>query len=158
MVHEITGRPRPRCYHVGMDIGGWFYEVGGERRGPLSLEQLRGLVHTRVVGRATKVWAEGMAEAVPAGDLAVLFPPQPETWMKWLLPVGRSGLAIATGYLGLFSLIPFVGYLTILIAILAILDLRQHREKSGWGRVIFGLLIAVPMSVLYSWMLFFPHR
>ena len=140
-----------------MDIGGWFYEIGGERRGPVGLEELRRLAQTNVVGRDTKVWAEGMAAPVPAGDLAVLYPPQPEKWLKWLVPVGRSGLAIATGYLGLFSLIPFVGYLTILIAILAILDLRQHREKSGWGRVIFGLLIAVPTSAIYSFMFLAPR-
>ena len=33
--------------------------------------------------------------------------------MRALLPIGRSGFAIAAGYLGLFSLIPFVGVLAI---------------------------------------------
>jgi hypothetical protein len=134
-----------------MDIGGWFYDVEGERRGPVPLDELKRLVQAGTVGRDTKVWAEGMAEPAPAGQLAVLFPPQPEAWERWLLPVGRSGLAIATGYLGLLSFIPFVGYLAIVLAILAILDLRRHREKSGWGRVIFGLVIAVPMTLLYTW-------
>jgi hypothetical protein len=137
-----------------MDIGGWFYEVGSERRGPVTLDELKRLVQTRAVNRDTKVWAEGMAEPVLAGGLAVLFPPEPEAWMKWLLPVGRSGWAIATGYLGLFSFIPFVGYFTLVTAVLAIFDLRRHRQKSGWGRVITGLVIAVPMSILYTWAYF----
>jgi hypothetical protein len=137
-----------------MDIGGWFYEVGGERRGPVTLDELKRLVQTRAVDRDTKVWAEGMAEPVRAGGLAVLFPPEPEAWMKWLLPVGRSGWAIATGYLGLFAFFPFVGYFTLLLALVAIIDLRRHRHKSGWGRVIFGLVIALPMSVLYTYMFF----
>jgi hypothetical protein len=133
-----------------MDVGGWFYEVGGERRGPVALDELRRLVQAGTVGRATKVWAEGMAAPAPAGELAVLFPPVPAAWMQWLLPVGRSPFAIAAGYLGLLSFIPFVSYVAILIAVLAIIDLRRHPEKSGWGRVIFGLVIAIPMSLLYT--------
>lgn len=140
-----------------MELGGWFYEVEGARRGPVSLDELKALVAARTVGRDTPVWAEGMAAPVPAGRLPVLFAPQPEAWMRWLLPVGRSGLAIAAGYLGLFSLIPFVGYVAILLAVLAIFDLRAHPEKSGWGRVIFALVMAVPLTALYTWLMLFHH-
>jgi hypothetical protein len=140
-----------------MDVGGWFYEVDGERRGPLSLDELKALVHKGTVTRQTRVFAEGMAAPVAAGGLAVLFPPQPEAWMRWLLPVGRSGYAIAAGYLALFSLIPFVGYLALLFAALGIWDLRAHREKSGWGRVIFALVFATPFTLLYTWLYLFHH-
>jgi hypothetical protein len=149
-MHDVTARRGASVIIRRMDVGGWFYEVAGERRGPVALDELRRLVHAGTVGRDTKVWAEGMAEPTPAGRLAVLFPPAPEPWLRWLLPVGRSPFAIAAGYLGLLSFIPFVGYVAILIAVLAIVDLRRHPEKSGWGRVIFGLLIAIPMSLLYT--------
>jgi len=134
-----------------MSVGGWFYEVeGGERRGPLSLSELQQLVQTNIVKRETRVFAEGMQQPVLAGTLPVLFPPGPEPWLRWLLPVGRSGWAIAVGYLGFLSFFPFFGYITILLSILAIGDLRKHRNKSGWGRVIFGLVVAIPMSILYT--------
>jgi hypothetical protein len=80
----------------------------------------------------------------------MLFPPAVDGVQRWLIPVGRSGFAIAAGYLGLLSFVPFVGYLAIVFASLAIADLRRHREKIGWGRVIFALVIAIPTSVLYT--------
>jgi hypothetical protein len=140
-----------------MELGGWFYEVGGERRGPVGLGQLKELVRTRQVGRETPVWAQGMTASVAAGSLAVLFAPAPAAWMRWLLPVGRSGFAIAAGYLGLLSFLPVFGYFAILFAVLAIFDLRKHPEKSGWGRVITALVIALPMSILYTVVFFASH-
>lgn len=140
-----------------MELGGWYYEVGGERRGPVGLDELKRLVRVRQVGRDTRVWALGMEAPVAAGSLAVLFPPAPEPWLRWLLPVGRSGFAIAAGYLGLLALLPFVGYLALLFAALAIVDLRRHPEKRGWGRVITALVIALPMSILYTYAFLF-HR
>jgi hypothetical protein len=140
------------------DPGGWFYEIESERRGPVSLAELKRLVHTKLVGPHTKVFAEGMAEPVEAARLAVLFPPAPDAGMRWLLPVGRSGFAIAAGYLGLFSLIPFVGILAIVFAGLAIADLRKHPEKSGWGRVVFALIIGGLFTTLYGiFFLQLPH-
>jgi hypothetical protein len=138
------------------DPGGWFYEVDGERRGPVSLAELKRLVHTKTVAPQTKVFAAGMAEPVAAERLAMLFPPAPDAGMRWLLPVGRSGFAIAAGYLGLFSLIPFIGILALVFAALAIADLRKHPEKCGWGRVVFALIFGGMFTILYSIALF--HR
>ena len=59
--------------------------------------------------------------------------------MRMLLPVGRSALAILAGYLGLFSLIPFVGIAAILVGILAIADIKDHPEKHGLGRAWFAI-------------------
>jgi hypothetical protein len=60
--------------------------------------------------------------------------------MRMLLPVGRSGLAIVAGYLGLLSLFSPAGPLAILFAILALRDLRAHPEKHGMGRVVFAFI------------------
>ncbi len=140
-----------------MDVGGWFYEDKGERRGPLTLDALKELVRAGTVTRETRVFAEGMAAPVAAGSLAVLFAPAPEPWLRWLLPVGRSGFAIAAGYLALFALVPFLGYLAYLFAGLAIWDLRRHPEKSGWGRVIFAFIFATPFNLIWTWSLLFRH-
>src|SRR5579863_7233071 len=107
-----------------MEMDGWFYEVAGERKGPVPFDELRRLIQAGVVKRETNVWAQGLANPVPAGHMAVLFPRAPDAWMRWLLPVGRSGYAIAAGYLALFSFISFFGLFAILFAGLGIWDLR----------------------------------
>jgi hypothetical protein len=63
--------------------------------------------------------------------------------IRLLLPVGRSGWAIAAGYAGLFSLVCFPAPLAVLLAIVAIRDLKLHPEKHGWGRAIFGLVMGI---------------
>ena len=67
--------------------------------------------------------------------------------IRMLVPVGRSGWAIAAGYLGLLSLIPFIGVIAMAIGIFAVRDLRKHPDKHGAGRAWFGI-IAGALSVL----------
>lgn len=86
--------------------------------------------------------------AVPAGQLV-----QPEkrlgddAGMRMLLPVGRSGWAIAAGYLGLFSLMVLPAPLALIAAILAIRDINKSQKtaspKYGMGRAIFGLIMGI---------------
>ena len=61
--------------------------------------------------------------------------------MRMLLPVGRSWLAIAAGYAGLFSLIVFPAPLALLLGILAVRDLKKNPKKHGMGRAIFGIVM-----------------
>jgi Domain of unknown function (DUF4190) len=61
--------------------------------------------------------------------------------MRMLLPVGRSGWAIASGYLGLFSLICIPAPFALLTGILAIRDIRKNPKKHGMGRAIFGIIM-----------------
>lgn len=82
-------------------------------------------------------------------------PPQPpraerlgdNAGMRLLLPVGRSGWAIAAGYLGLFSLVVFPAPLALVISIVAIWDIRKSKSsehpKHGMGRAIFGLIMGI---------------
>lgn len=57
-----------------------------------------------------------------------------------LLPVGRSGLAIAAGYAGLFALLVFPAPLALVLGLLAVRDLRLHPKKHGMGRAIHALI------------------
>lgn len=71
--------------------------------------------------------------------------------VRALLPVGRSGWAIAAGYLGLLSLVIFPAPLALLTSIVAILDIRKHKNKHGMGRAVFGLimgLLGTPLCIL----------
>lgn len=68
--------------------------------------------------------------------------------MRMLLPVGRSGWAIAAGYLGLISVLGFPGPLAIICSVIAFRDLRKNKELHGMGRAIFGLIAGVCGTIL----------
>ena len=63
--------------------------------------------------------------------------------MRMLMPVGRSGWAIAAGYAGLFALVVIPAPLALILGIIAVWDIRKSmrtdRPKYGMGRAIFGL-------------------
>ena len=84
---------------------------------------------------------------------AIPIQPQPSAiddspGMRMILPVGRSGLAIAAGYAGLFSILLFPAPIALLLGILAILDIRRNPEKHGMGRAVFALIMGGIFSVL----------
>ena len=47
----------------------WYYVMDGERVGPVEEEQLRGLVASGTVTPETLVWADGMSDWVPYGEV-----------------------------------------------------------------------------------------
>ncbi len=82
-------------------------------------------------------------------------PPQPvyrpveeDPAMRLLLPVGRSGWAIAAGYLGLFSVLLVFAPFALLCGILAIADMKRNPKKCGWGRAIFGIVMGMLGTIL----------
>jgi predicted RNA-binding Zn-ribbon protein involved in translation (DUF1610 family) len=82
------------------------------------------------------------AAAEPSGGLG------DDTLTRMLIPVGRSALAIAAGYAGLFAILFLPAPLALLLGILAIRDLRKHPEKHGMGRAIFGLVSGALFTTL----------
>jgi hypothetical protein len=68
--------------------------------------------------------------------------------IRWLIPVGRSGLAIAAGYAGLFALLVLPAPLALVLGLLAARDLRRHPSKHGWGRTIFAIATGLLGTVL----------
>jgi hypothetical protein len=136
-------------------MNGWYYEgEDGERRGPMSLEQMRSLVAGGVIRRQTRVWQPGAAESAltRAGDFVGELATRPsDEHLNYLLPVNRSGWAIAAGYLGLFSFIPILCYVGLAVSIVAAVQLKRNPKKLGWGRVITGFVISIPMSLLYTY-------
>jgi hypothetical protein len=61
--------------------------------------------------------------------------------MRMLLPVGRSGWAIAAGYLGLFSFLVVFAPIGLVVSIVAAIHLKRRPDLHGWGRTIFGLVM-----------------
>lgn len=73
----------------------------------------------------------------PGADLGA------DTGMRWLIPVGRSGWAIAAGYLGLFSVLGCVAPIAIIVSVVAIRDIRKNPRHHGMGRAVFGLVMGI---------------
>jgi len=73
--------------------------------------------------------------------------------MRMLLPVGRSGLAIAAGYAGLFALLIFPAPLALALGILAVRDIRKNPKKHGMGRAVFALITGGLGSALLLYVL-----
>ena len=63
--------------------------------------------------------------------------------MRMILPVGRSLWAIAAGYFGLFSFVIFPAPLALILALIAIWDIKTHPDRHGMGRAIFGLIMGI---------------
>lgn len=61
--------------------------------------------------------------------------------LRWTLPVGRSGWAIAAGYAGIFAVLIGTAPIAVLLGLLAMRDLRRRPEKLGWGRATFGVVM-----------------
>ncbi len=69
---------------------------------------------------------------------------------KYLLPVGRSGWAIAAGYLALFSVLLIPAPIALFCGIMALRDIAQHPEKTGKPRAWFGIIMGVVMMTLFA--------
>jgi hypothetical protein len=66
--------------------------------------------------------------------------------MRAILPVGRSGWAIASGYLALLIV---TAPLAVVTGILAVRDIRSNPHKHGMGRAIFGIAFGGLISAFY---------
>jgi len=141
----------------------WYYAKGQTRLGPISGQQLKELAGSGQLQPGDLVWQAGMPQWAPAGNVPGLFgdaippiavpgypgslPPRADigqdAGIRMLIPVGRSGWAIAAGYLGLFSFVVLPAPIALVVALIAISDIRKHPEKHGMGRAIFGLVMGI---------------
>ncbi len=168
-----TSEPAPEPARPG---GAWWYALGTERRGPVSEPVVHDLVGSGVIRADTLVWREGMAEWAAAARMPELAPrfggglvsqpatapppgggapptmrgtaPQPapnDGVIEAVIPY-RNGAALAAYYLGVFSLIPALGVLLgVLALVLGAMGLAAARRNPGaHGRVhaIVGILLA----------------
>jgi len=84
--------------------------------------------------------------APPTRPGALRARPQPtdsDPAVRLLIPVGRSPWAIASGYLGLVSVLLIFAPFAIITGCIAIYDIRKHPTRHGMVRAIFGILMGV---------------
>lgn len=55
----------------------WFYAKAGKREGPVSIDDLKRLVHQGQLQRTDHVWTQGMEKWLPAGTVEGLFAAEP---------------------------------------------------------------------------------
>jgi len=104
-------------------------------------------------GLVTEVSEQYLGQSGPCaqcGKTVTVLPPGPpppnlgeDPVARMLIPVGRSGLAIAAGYAGLFAVLFFPAPIALVLGILAVRDIRKHPEKHGMGRALFGLISGI---------------
>ena len=73
---------------------------------------------------------------------------QSDAAMRMLLPVDRSGYAIAAGYLGLVSILLVFAPFELIFGILGIRDVRNNSEKNGMVSAVFGIVMGAIFSIL----------
>lgn len=77
----------------------------------------------------------------------------PDDVVHWLLPTGRSGLAIAAGYSGILALLCFFASpLALVLGILALRQLNAQSTKHGKGRAIFAIVVGALGSLLFAYL------
>ena len=74
--------------------------------------------------------------------------------MRMLMPVGRSGLAIAAGYAGLFAMMIFPAPIALILGIWAIVDLRRNPKMLGMGRAVFGTIMGALFTMVLLWFIY----
>ena len=79
--------------------------------------------------------------------------PVPTAMERMIVPVGRPASAIASGYLGLFGIMPMVGLPfsigAIITGFVALKTLKNNPELSGAGRAWFGIICGI-LGTLFS--------
>lgn len=139
----------------------WFYLVRNETTGPVSELVLHQLAAVGHIFAETYVWTDGMsgwtpfaevnglagvAPAAPAGQV----PEPPDRMTRMLLPVGRSGWAIAAGYLGLVSVLFIPAPIAVATGIAGLRDIRKNDQLYGRGRAIFGIVMGSIFTLLLA--------
>lgn len=137
----------------------WFYLVGDEAIGPISEPVLSQLAVAGHLFAESYVWTDGMSAWTRLDDLdepsvvarsapAERVPEVPSRMTRMLLPVGRSGWAIAAGYLGLVSVLLFPAPIAIAAGVTGLREIRRNDRLFGRGRAIFGIVMGSVFTVV----------
>lgn len=72
--------------------------------------------------------------------------------LEYLIPINRSGWAIAAGYVALFNFLfitlPVTGTLSVFFAVMGLRDINKHPGRKGKGRCWFAIISTAVIAVL----------
>lgn len=151
----------------------WMVARNGKQSGPFHLAQLQEMSQRGELLRDDLLWSQGLPNWIAASQHPLLFrtevngvpmpPPLPampgyaqqaprdlgqDAGMRVLLPVGRSGWAIAAGYLGLFSVLGIFGPFALICGIMALREMKRKPQLHGAGRAWFGIIMGLLGSAM----------
>lgn len=81
------------------------------------------------------------AQSVPQQIAEPAVHPEVDAGLKYVIPVGRTGLSLAAGYLGLFAILVIPAPLALVLGLLALRELKAKPNKLGRGRAWFGTIM-----------------
>jgi hypothetical protein len=159
----------------------WYYTSAGVQLGPVPEETLRSLAASGRLLASDMVWKEGMPAWQPAGSVPGLLPAAPggpppfqqpyavapplppriapageDPALRWVLPVGRSGWAIASGYLGIFSLLGIFAPFAVITGFLALREIKKNPKLGGRGRAVFGIVMGSVVTLGAAFAILIP--
>ncbi|MFL5330119.1 MAG: DUF4190 domain-containing protein [Gemmataceae bacterium] len=73
--------------------------------------------------------------------------------VRMLIPVGRSIWAIASGYLGLISVLLLPAPFALFTGIMAVREMKRNPKMHGMGRAIFGMIMGMLGTVCLFFLL-----
>ena len=120
---------------------------------PGLLRWFDGLTWTDHVAAATPLPPTAATVVAHPGRAMPVRPPASDGGLHWILPVGRTGLSIAAGYVGLVAMLCF--YLAPVSLVLGLLALRELRDPAlrGRGRAWFATVVGAIGSAILAMML-----
>lgn len=145
----------------------WHVLVDRAPVGPLSESELTAWAYSGRLRPHDLVWSPSMPGWTPARraqPFAAVFagvattPPAKmgdDPMLRWLLPVGRSGWAIAAGYLAFFAVLIFPAPFALATGIVAVVVIRRNPSKHGMGRAIFGIVMGALGTIVLCAMLLY---
>ena len=114
----------------------WFYLVGEEQQGPVSVEQIQQFASTGIITGETMVWKEGMAEWLPAGSVGAI-----------ALPVPASSPQVSPQPASVLQ----AGSVTSSAASLAPQSVRPRTSGMALGSLILGVVSIPLIFVCIGW-------
>jgi hypothetical protein len=98
------------------------------------------------VARKCRYCGEYLDPAARAQDL-------PDAVTRSLMPVGRPASAIASGYLALFAILPLLGLLpgvlAVIFGIIALKKINRDPSLCGKGRAWFGIIVGSLAPIIW---------
>lgn len=146
----------------------WYYAAGSAHIGPVPEQAIIQMLSAAQINAETLVWNDSMRDWAPVKSIAEFAPhsrlapptvpgaiPGPLSTdhgvgMRMLLPVGRSPWAIASGYLGLLSVLFIFAPFAVLCGVIAIVHMRRNPAMHGMGRAIFGIVMGTVFTLFYA--------
>ena len=139
----------------------WYYLQNGQQVGPVSKEELQGLLQRQSLPVTTGIWSRGMPEWVPANQVAEVmagvsggYIPQPVAGGAYTRVSGPApcGMAIASMVLGIIGVLGAVILTSVPAIICGHIARRQIRDAEGRvggeGMALTGLILGYMVTVL----------